>query len=72
MTNRIQPNNFSLEDLCDSAILIVHNLLNQDSLTEEDVEKLERNVKHLEIFGNYQPGVDAAAQGRLLLQQYVE
>lgn len=72
MTNRVEPNNFSVEQLCDSAIAAVEDLVSAGPLIESQIEALERNIKHLELFDSYAPAESAVAAGRAALSEYTK
>jgi hypothetical protein len=48
---------------------VVEELIALNDLNEEDVSKLERNVRHLELF-DYPPAAQAIADGKSVLESY--
>ena len=66
LVEKITP---SLSDICDSAIAVVEGLVALNDLNEEELAKLERNVRHLELF-DYPPAAQAIADGKSVLESY--
>lgn len=67
--NVVQKISRSLSDICDPVINVVEELVALNDLNEEELAKLERNVRHLELF-DYPPANQAIASGRAMLESY--
>jgi hypothetical protein len=67
--NLIENVSRSLSDICDPAIAVVEELVALNDLNEEELAKLERNVRHLELF-DYPTAAQAIASGKSMLESY--
>lgn len=69
MLGKIEILELTTAQLCEPSISVVVSLLALESLSESQVEELERNVRHLQLF-DYHPAASHIVDGLARLDLY--
>jgi hypothetical protein len=69
MTTRVEKNEKTIAQFCDPSIFIIQNLIEIESLSEDQQLELGRNVRHLQLF-DYPAAQQAIEDGLAVLATY--